>query len=125
MAGRQGVGASRSVIGPDIHGESVFAEIQYVANAAEVGSVGRGIATSGYSVSGAYVELNAGLTYRTAISVYNSGAQLLFVGPSGNGVANMYPVATGNQISLNVTSGVKLYALTEGTSTNVRIVEIG
>jgi hypothetical protein len=118
-------GASRAVIGPDIHGETLFSEAQYIANAAEVGSVGRGMASSGLTASGGYTELTAGLTYRTAVSIYNSGAQLLFVGPSGNGVAHMYPIPTGNQISFSVTSGVKIYGLTEGSNTNVRVVEIG
>lgn len=122
---RDRVAASRSVITPDIHGEPLFAESQYVANANEVGSVGRGIASSGLTVGGSYVELTAGLSYRTAVSIYNSGAQLLFVGPSGNGVAHMYPVTTGNQISFSVTSGVRVYGLTEGSNTNVRVVEIG
>jgi len=119
-------GANRSVIGADIHGRKLFSEAQYIANAAEVGSVGRGVASSGFSVSGDYVELTAGLTYRTSLAINNQGADTVFIGPSGNGIANMYPIAgSGGQMAVNVTSGVSVYALTDGTTTNVRILEIG
>lgn len=123
---RDRVGASRSVITPDIHGEPLFAESQYVANANEVGSVGRGVASSGLTASSTYIELTAGLAYRTVLAIMNYGGDYVFVGPSGNGIANMYPIAgSGGQISFNVTSGVKIYALTDGTSVNVRVIEIG
>ena len=123
---RNNRGPSRAVTGPDMHGENMFSEAQYIVNAADVGSMGRGMATSGLSVSGSYVEVSAGLTYRKTIAVYNDGADTVFLGPSGNGIANMYPIAgSGGQISFNVTSGVQVYALTDGTVTNIRVMEIG
>ena len=119
-------GTSRAIIGPDIHGEPLMSEAQYIANAADVGSVGRGIAASGFSVSGNYVEMNAELTFRTVLAIQNYGNDTLFIGPSGNGIANMYPVAgSGGQISLNVTSGVRIYAVTDGTAVDARVIEIG
>jgi len=123
---RSNTGPSRHIIGPDIHGEALFSESQYIANAADIGSMGRGIAASGYTVGGSYVEMQAGLTYRTVIALNNQGADTVFIGPSGNGVANMFPIAgSGGAVSFNVTSGVKLYAITDGTSTNVRVIELG
>lgn len=123
---RNSRGAARSLVGPDIHGEPLFSEAQYIANAAEVGSVGRGMACSGFDVSGVYVEMNAGLTYRTSLAINNQGADTVFVGPTGNGIANMYPIAgSGGQMNLNVTSGITVWALTDGTITNVRVIEIG
>jgi hypothetical protein len=123
---RSNRGASRSITGPGIHGEPLFSEAQYIANAAEVGSVGRGIATSGYDVAGSYVELSGGLTYRTSMAINNQGADTVYIGPSGAGIAGMYPIAgSGGQINLNVTSGVRVYGITDGTSTNVRVMEIG
>jgi hypothetical protein len=117
---------NRAVVGPDIHGETLFAEAQYIQNAAEIGSMGRGIASSGFTVSGDYVEMTAGLTLRKVIAFNNQGADTVYFGPSGNGVDNMYPVAgSGGQLSFNVTSGVQVFALTDGTSTNVRVIEIG
>ena len=119
-------GASRSIVGPDIHGASLFSEAQYVANAADVGSMGRGIASSGITVSGDYVELTASLAFRKVIAINNQGADTVFIGESGNGITNMYPVVgSGGQLSLNVTSGVQVWAITDGTSTDVRILEIG
>ena len=126
MTSKSNRGANRAVIGPDIHGESLFSEAQYVANAADVGSMGRGMAASGLTVSGDYVEMTAGLDLRKVIAINNQGADTVFVGPSGNGIANMYPVVgSGGQISFNVTSGVKVYGVTDGTATNIRIIEIG
>lgn len=124
---RNNRGQSRHVVGPDIHGETLMSESQYVANAADVGSMGRGVATSGLTIADSYVELTAGLSYRKVLAVYNNGADTLFIGPSsGNGILNMYPIAgSGGQISFNVTSGVILYGITDGTSTNVRVMEIG
>ena len=123
---RSNRGASRHIVGPDIHGEPLHSEAQYVSNASDIGSVGRGIAASGLTVSGDYVELTAALNYRTVLAVQNNGGDVLFIGPSGNGIANMYPIAgSGGQVSLNVTSGVLIYGLTDGTSVNVRILEIG
>ena len=122
----EGRGPSRALVTTDLHGETLFSESQYVANAADVGSMGRGVATSGFSVSGDYVQMDAGLTFRKVIAINNQGADVLFVGPSGNGIANMYPVAgSGAQVSFNVTSGVKIYAITDGTTVNVRVIEIG
>ena len=119
-------GANRAVVGPDIHGDSLFSEAQYIANAAEIGSMGRGMAASGFDVAGSYVELDAGLALRKVIAINNQGADVLFVGPSGNGILNMYPVAgSGAQVSFNITSGVKIYAITDGTTVNVRIIELG
>ena len=116
---------NRSLITQDIHGNPLFAESQYIANAAQIGSVGRNIAASGFTVGGSYVVLDAGLTYRTVLSIYNNGSEVLFIGPSGNGTSHMYPVATGGQIALNITSGVTVYAITAGSDTDVRIIEIG
>lgn len=119
-------GPSRSVRTENIEGDLMHAEADYIANAADVGSVGRGVASSGFTVGGSYVDLYAGLTYRRVLAINNNGADTLFVGPSGNGIANMYPIAgSGGQISLNVTSGVRIYGITDGTNTDVRIIEIG
>jgi hypothetical protein len=121
-----GRGPSRAVLGPDIHGDQLFSEATHVANAADVGSMGRGIASSGFTVSGDYVEMTAGLALRKVIALNNQGADTVFFGPSGNGIAHMYPVAgSGGQVSFNVTSGVKIFGLTDGTATNVRVIEIG
>ena len=121
-----GRGRTRAVVGPDIHGENLFSEANYVANAAEVGSMGRGIASSGFAVAGSYVEMDAGLTFRKVLAINNQGADTVFVGPSGNGIANMFPIAgSGGQISFNVTSGVQIFAITDGTTTNIRLIEIG
>ena len=88
--------------------------------------MGRGMAASGFDVAGSYVELDAGLALRKVIAINNQGADVLFVGPSGNGILNMYPVAgSGAQVSFNITSGVKIYAITDGTTVNVRIIELG
>ena len=117
---------SRAIVGPDIHGETIFSEATHLANAADVGSMGRGMATSGLTVAGSYVEMTAGLALRKVIALNNQGADTVFFGPSGNGIANMYPViGSGGQISFNVTSGVKIYGITDGTSTDVRVIEIG
>ena len=120
-------GASREVVGPDIHGETLFSEAQYIANAADIGSVGRGIAASGFTVSGNYVELIAGLNFRMVLAVHNfASADTVYIGPSGNGIANMYPIpGSGGQLSLNVTSGVRVYAISDGTAVDIRILEIG
>ena len=116
----------RHIVGKDIKGETLMSEASYVANAAEVGSVGRGIMASGFTIGGTAVLLDAGLTYRTVLAIYNNGADTLFIGPENNTVANMYPVpGSGGQMALNVTSGVLVYGKTDGTSTNVRIIEIG
>lgn len=126
MANRANRSASRHVVGKDIHGETLYSEAQYIANASEVGSVGQGIATSGFSVSGDYVNMDAGLNFRKVIAISNQGADTVFLGPSGNGIANMYPVVgSGGQIAFNVTSGVQIFALTDGTVTDVRVIEIG
>jgi len=125
MSSKSNRGASRSIIGPDIHGETLFSESQYVANAYEVGSMGRGLATSGLTASTSYIELTAGLSLRAVLAVANEGSVKVYVGPSGNGTANMYPVPTGSQISFNVTSGVTMYALTASSTANVRVMEIG
>jgi hypothetical protein len=119
-------GPSRHILSSDIHGETLHSEAQYIANAADVGSMGQGMATSGLAVSGDYVEITAGLAIRKSVAVYNDGADTVFLGPSGNGIANMYPVAgSGGQISFNVTSGVAVYGVTDGTATNIRVMEIG
>lgn len=119
-------GPSRSIITRDIHGAPLFSEAQYIANAADVGSMGRGIAASGFTVSGDYVEMIAGLTLRKVIALNNQGADTVFVGPSGNGIANMFPIAgSGGAISFNITSGIQIFAITDGTSTNIRVIEIG
>jgi hypothetical protein len=84
------------------------------------------MATSGLAVSGDYVEVTAGLALRKTLAIYNYGADTVFVGPSGNGITNMYPITgSGSQISFNVTSGVTIYAVTDGTASNIRIIEIG
>lgn len=121
---------NREVITSDINGENIFANSQYVANAAEVGSLGRGIATSGYSVgSGAFTELTAGMTYRKVLTIQNYGTDYVFLGPSGAlpaALSTLYPLAgSGGQIAFNVTSGVKVYGVTDGTSVDVRVLEIG
>ncbi len=122
-------GASRSVVGLDIHGEKLFSEVTYTANAADVGSMGRGIFSSGLAIAGVYVELggsNSGLAYRKSLAIYNNGADTVFIGETGQGIANMYPLAgSGGQIAMNVTSGVRVWAVTDGTSVNIRILEIG
>lgn len=121
-----GRGPSRAIVGPDIHGDTLFAEATHIANAADVGSMGRGMASSGLTVSGDYVIMTAGLDLRKVIAINNQGADTVFIGPENNGIANMYPIpGSGGQMSFNVTSGVVLYAVTDGTSTNVRIIEIG
>jgi hypothetical protein len=114
----------RQVITRDIEGEQIYAEGVYVANATEVGSLGGDVASSGLDVSGVYVELNAGLTTRKVLAIANEGAVVTYIGPSGNGTDNMYPIATGSQIALNATSGVQIYAITTGTSADVRILEL-
>jgi len=121
---------NREVIVSDIHGEPIFGNSQYVANAAEVGSLGRGIATSGFTVgSGAFTELQAGLTYRKVLTIQNYGSDVVFIGPSGAlpaAISYLYPLAgSGGQIAFNVTSGVKVYGVTDGTSVDVRVLEIG
>jgi len=116
---------TRHVVGPDIHGETLHSEAQYVANAADVGSMGQGMAASGFTASTSYVELNAGLDARKVIAVANEGSVVVYIGPSGNGTSNMYPIATGSQISLNVTSGIQVYALTASSTADVRVIEIG
>jgi len=121
-----GRGPSRAIIGPDIHGEPLFSEATHLANAADVGSMGRGMASSGLTVSGDYVDLTAGLSLRKVLAINNQGADTLFVGPENNGIANMYPIpGSGGQISFNVTSGIQIFGVTDGTSTNVRVIEIG
>jgi len=119
---------NRNVITKDIHGRDIFAESQFVSNAAEVGSVGRGVASSGLSITtSAYTELSAGLSYRKSIALYlNTAGVTVFLGPSGNGTGNMYPLAgSGGQISFNVTSGVKIYGISDNATANLRIIEIG
>jgi hypothetical protein len=126
MSSRQNRGPSREVVAKDIHGETLFANAEYVANADEVGSVGRGFASSGISVSGVVVELTAELTFRKSMAINNQGSDTLFVGPSGNSLANLYPVAgSGGQISFNATSGARIYGLTDGTIVDVRVLEMG
>lgn len=116
-------GASRAVLTKDLHGNNLHASADYIANAQDIGSLGIAVASSGFTISGTYVELTTGLD-RRVVTIYNSGAQMLFVGPSGNGVANMYPVPTGGQVAFNATSGVRIWGVTEGTATNVRILEL-
>ena len=118
---------NRAVVGPDINGEVLFAEAQHIANAADVGSMGRGTAVSGFTVGGTAVELTAGLPYRKVIAINNQGADTVFLGPnSGEAITSMYPVAgSGGQISFNVTSGVSIWGITDGTNTDIRIIEIG
>jgi len=126
MTSRRVRGQSRAIVGVDMHGTTLLSEAQYIANAADVGSVGRGVASSGFSVSGAYVDMDAGLAFRKVIAISNQGTDTLFLGPSGNGIANMYPIpGSGGQISFNATSGVRLHAITDGTIVDVRVIEMG
>ena len=119
--------ASRAIIGRDIHGDLLFSEAQYIANAADVGSMGRGMAVSGFTVGGTAVELTAGLAHRKVIAINNQGADTAFIGPnSGEVITSMYPLAgSGGAISFNVTSGIAVWAMTDGTNTDIRIIEIG
>jgi hypothetical protein len=116
--------SARQVIASNIEGEQMYAEGVYVANATEVGSLGGGIASSGLTASTSYVELTAGLSSRKVIAIANEGSVVVYIGPSGNGTDDMYPVATGSQISLNATSGVQIYALTAASTADVRILEM-
>ena len=120
-------GARRAIVGPDIHGRALFSEAQYIANAADVGSMGRGFAVSGFTVGGSAVEMTAGLPHRKVIAINNQGADTVFLGPnSGETITNMWPiVGSGGQISFNVTSGISIWAITDGTNTNIRVIEIG
>ncbi len=118
------VGASRAVLTKDLDGNDLHANADFVANPQDVGSLGQGIATSGYaSVGTSETELTAGLD-RRVIAINNNGSQVLFVGPSGIPVANMYPVPTGQQISFNATSGIKIYGKTSTGTTDARVVEL-
>lgn len=116
---------SRQVITKTIEGENIHSEAAYVANANEVGSLGGDIASSGLTASTSYVELTAGLATRKVLAVANEGGVIVYIGPSGNGTANMYPVATGAQISLNATSGIQIFALTASSTADVRVIELG
>ena len=122
---RSNRGQNRHIVGPDINGETLMSEAQYVANAADVGSMGRDVATSGLTASTTLIELTAELDYRKVLAVANEGSVPVYVGPSGITAANMYPIPTGSQISFNVTSGVRIYAITTSSTANVRIMEIG
>lgn len=118
------VGASRAILTKDIHGNDLHANTNYVSNAQDIGSVGQNIASSGFSSVGtSETELTAELD-RRVVAIYNNGSSVLFVGPSGIPVANMYPVPTGGQISFNATSGIKIYGKTAASTTDVRVVEL-
>lgn len=118
------VGASRAVLTKDLHGSDLHANADYVANPQDVGSLGQGVATSGYSAVGiTETELTAGLD-RRVVAIYNNGSVILYVGPSGITTANMYPVPTGGQISFNATSGIRIYGKTAASTTDVRVVEL-
>ena len=129
MSSKDVRGASRAVIGVDMHGEKLFAEAVYASNAADIGSMGRGIYSSGITVKDEYVEVggsNSGLAYRKVLAIYNNGADTLFIGESGQGIGNMYPLAgSGGQMSFNATSGVRIYVLTDGTDVDMRFIEMG
>ena len=119
-----GRGANRALLTKDLDGNALHANAEYVANPQDVGSLGQNIATSGFSsVSTSEVELTAGID-RRVVAILNNGNVELFVGPSGVDTANMYPVPTGQQISFNATSGIRIYGKTAGGSTDVRIVEL-
>lgn len=117
------VGASRSVLTKDLHGNDLHSNADYVANPHDVGSLGQGIATSGFTVGTSETELTAELD-RRVIAIRNDGSVEVFVGPSGIATSNMYPVPTGSQISFNATSGIRIYAKTASSTTDVRIVEL-
>ena len=117
-------GNNRHVVGPDIHGEQLFSEAQYVANAADVGSMGIGVATSGFASLGtSEVELTAN-SNRRVLAINNNGNNILYIGPSGISTASMYPVAANSQMSLNITSGIRLYGKTAASTTDIRIIEL-
>lgn len=118
------VGANRHVLTRDLNGNDLHANADYVANPQDVGSLGRGVATSGFSAVGtSETELTAGID-RRVIAIMNNGTNILYVGPSGVPVANMYPIPTGSQISFNATSGIRMYGKTQAATTDVRIIEL-
>ena len=111
----------------DQHGEQSFAQAVWLTNPHQVGVAGQYFATSGYAVSGEYVELNAGVESRQSVMIYNSSSNVVFVGQSGAGTGNMLPVSgMGTSISFAVTSGVIIYGLASDSAiADVRVVEIG
>lgn len=119
-----GPGASRAVLTKDLDGNPLHANADYVANPQDVGSLGQNMATSGFSSVGtSEVELTAGLD-RRVIAIYNRGSVEVFVGPSGISTDNMYPVSATGQVSFNATSGIRIYAKTASSTTEIRIVEL-
>ena len=120
----RGTGASRHVLAKDLNGNDLHAGADYVANPQDVGSMGQGVASSGYAAIGTTdVELTAGID-RRVIAIHNNGTVVLFVGPSGVATTNAYIVPTGSQISFNATSGIRIFGKTAASTTDVRIIEL-
>ena len=75
------------------------------ANDLQLYGVSRKFATTGITgASGTYIEATAGLADRTNITVYNAGSGDLYIGASGTAEANLFPVPTGQSISIDVTA---------------------
>lgn len=117
-------GANRSVISTNIDGNDLHASVEYIANARDLSCYGQFMGASGYSVSGIYIELTAGID-RRQIQIQNSGTANLFIGPSGNGVSNMIMVGSGEKMTICATSGIKIYGITENNIANVKVFELG
>lgn len=68
----------------------------------------------------------ANLLNRINVLIYNDGANTIFVGPAGvttAGATKGIPVAPASSLSLNVTSGVTLYAISTVAGNSVVVME--
>lgn len=95
--------------------------------------VSRKFATAGITgASGTFIEATAGLTDRTNITIYNNGSADLLIGASGAAEANLFPVPTGQSISMDLTykdqvnaSGARVFMYTAGGSTvDAKVLEL-
>lgn len=92
----------------------------------EDGSAGGSGLVTAVTVGSSAIKLpTTPLKYRRAMSVYNHSQDTLYVG-FGPGVTtgNGWPVAAGASIALEINAEVLLYGISDGTSSDVRILEL-
>ncbi len=118
--------SSAAIHSKNVHGEFGFAQNVSIQNSHQIGVAGQFFETSGYSISGALVELNAGVNERQSVMVINQSSGILYIGKSGIGIQNMMPISgIGTSVSFSITSGIRIFGITEEYTADVRVVEIG
>lgn len=68
--------------------------------------------------------LGSALASRKALTVYNNGNKMVFVGQSGVSVSNGFPLPPGSLLEMKIGAAVALHAVAENGTQNVRALEL-